>query len=250
MIRFFRTIRQKLIFDNKITKYLFYAMGEIILVVIGILIALAINNANDQKRKRHLEAEILSEVLENLQVDLQDHQQNFYFITKRIQSSKDLLQNLKVDSKFEDSINLDIWRIAINAPHLSSVSTGYDRFKTTDAEIISNDSIRIQISLIYENYYKWLDKLFSEMYITQTESLHDMVMENFIVKNSELNILIYEPKDFELLKSNSTFLTRLEAHMFLWQIIKARYEEYNLEIEKTIKTIEKELEHKKYKNSI
>ncbi|WP_321370681.1 hypothetical protein [uncultured Draconibacterium sp.] len=46
MIKFFRTIRFRLIGENKVKKYLFYALGEIILVVIGILIALAINNNN------------------------------------------------------------------------------------------------------------------------------------------------------------------------------------------------------------
>ncbi|MDX8341577.1 DUF6090 family protein [Draconibacterium sp. IB214405] len=46
MIKFFRTLRYRLIGENKVKKYLFYALGEIILVVIGILIALAINNNN------------------------------------------------------------------------------------------------------------------------------------------------------------------------------------------------------------
>ncbi len=49
MIRFFRKLRSKLLSENKFTKYLIYALGEIILVVVGILIALAINNGN-QKR--------------------------------------------------------------------------------------------------------------------------------------------------------------------------------------------------------
>ena len=47
MIKFFRKIRQKLLSENKFSKYLIYAIGEIILVVIGILIALQINNRND-----------------------------------------------------------------------------------------------------------------------------------------------------------------------------------------------------------
>ena len=47
MIKFFRKIRQKLISENKFSKYLIYAIGEIVLVVIGILIALQINNRND-----------------------------------------------------------------------------------------------------------------------------------------------------------------------------------------------------------
>ena len=49
MIKFFRKIRQKLLSDNNFSKYLIYAIGEIILVVIGILIALAINNMNQNR---------------------------------------------------------------------------------------------------------------------------------------------------------------------------------------------------------
>ena len=49
MIKFFRKIRQKTLTENKFSKYLLYAIGEIILVVIGILIALAINNINENR---------------------------------------------------------------------------------------------------------------------------------------------------------------------------------------------------------
>lgn len=52
MIKFFRKIRQRLLGENKFSKYLFYAIGEIILVVVGILIALQINNANDSKKEK------------------------------------------------------------------------------------------------------------------------------------------------------------------------------------------------------
>ena len=51
MIKFFRKIRRSLLLENKISKYLIYAIGEIILVVIGILIALNINNKNEQRIK-------------------------------------------------------------------------------------------------------------------------------------------------------------------------------------------------------
>jgi hypothetical protein len=50
MIRFFRKIRQKLLTENKFSKYVLYAIGEIVLVVIGILIALSINNWNEQHK--------------------------------------------------------------------------------------------------------------------------------------------------------------------------------------------------------
>lgn len=50
MIKFFRKVRHKLLTENKFSKYLLYAIGEIILVVIGILIALSINNKNQQNQ--------------------------------------------------------------------------------------------------------------------------------------------------------------------------------------------------------
>ncbi len=51
MINFFRKIRHKLADNNQFFKYSKYAIGEIVLVVIGILIALSINNWNEQKKK-------------------------------------------------------------------------------------------------------------------------------------------------------------------------------------------------------
>ena len=65
MIKFFRRIRQKLLSENKFSKYLIYAIGEIILVVIGILIALQVNNANEIRKARILEKQYLEQLLED-----------------------------------------------------------------------------------------------------------------------------------------------------------------------------------------
>jgi hypothetical protein len=59
MIKFFRKIRQSLLSEGKIGKYLKYAIGEIVLVVIGILIALQINNWNEQRKDSIKEQAIL-----------------------------------------------------------------------------------------------------------------------------------------------------------------------------------------------
>jgi len=66
MIKFFRHIRQRLLSENKFSKYLLYAIGEILLVVIGILIALSINNWNTNRNLRNLENELLHDIRENL----------------------------------------------------------------------------------------------------------------------------------------------------------------------------------------
>ena len=70
MIKFFRKIRQKLLSENKFSKYLLYAIGEIILVVIGILIALSINNWNENSKNERLETNYLSRISKDLENDL------------------------------------------------------------------------------------------------------------------------------------------------------------------------------------
>ena len=71
MIKFFRKLRQKLLAENKFSKYLLYAIGEIILVVIGILIALQINNANTYRKETQTLHGYLRSIKNNVESDKQ-----------------------------------------------------------------------------------------------------------------------------------------------------------------------------------
>ncbi|HEY9116777.1 MAG TPA: DUF6090 family protein, partial [Roseivirga sp.] len=70
MIKFFRTIRQRLLKENRISKYLLYAFGEIVLVVIGIMIALGINNANQKRLDEEALKGYLNSITQNVESDL------------------------------------------------------------------------------------------------------------------------------------------------------------------------------------
>ena len=72
MIKFFRKIRKKLADDNKPLKYARYAIGEIVLVVIGILIALSINNWNEDRVKKIALKEHLKNMIENLNQNIEN----------------------------------------------------------------------------------------------------------------------------------------------------------------------------------
>ena len=69
MIKFFRHIRQTLIMENKTSKYLKYAIGEIVLVVIGILIALQINNWNETRKDNKKEIYLLTQLQKEFKAD-------------------------------------------------------------------------------------------------------------------------------------------------------------------------------------
>jgi hypothetical protein len=72
MIKFFRYIRKQLLTENKFSKYLIYAIGEIILVIIGILLALQINNSNSERIEKKTFQSNLQFVIEDLEQDKTD----------------------------------------------------------------------------------------------------------------------------------------------------------------------------------
>ena len=92
MLRFFRKMRKALIYDSRFGRYFFYAIGEIVLVVIGILIALSINNWNENNKLIKLEKNLLEEVKIGLESDLER-------ISKSIKDHKKFInsQNIIID---------------------------------------------------------------------------------------------------------------------------------------------------------
>ena len=72
MIKFFRKIRHKLLSENKFSKYIIYAIGEIVLVVFGILIALQLNTAKEERNNSRIEIGYLNGILNNINQDVYD----------------------------------------------------------------------------------------------------------------------------------------------------------------------------------
>tara|TARA_R100000935_G_scaffold8302_7_gene17536 strand:+ start:165386 stop:166177 length:792 start_codon:yes stop_codon:yes gene_type:complete len=99
MIKFFQKIRQRLIAEGRFSKYLLYALGEIILVVIGILIALQINNYNEQRKARVTENIFYEDILLDLEKD--DEKLDYYkhFCSKRIEYLDTLLTYVRNPQK-------------------------------------------------------------------------------------------------------------------------------------------------------
>ena len=83
MIKFFRKIRLNLLSEGKTGKYLKYAVGEIVLVVFGILIALQINNANENRKTNGIKKEYYRQILVDLDKEIDNINtriNNFHFL--------------------------------------------------------------------------------------------------------------------------------------------------------------------------
>ena len=105
MIKFFRKIRQKLLTENNFSKYLIYAFGEIVLVVIGILIALSINNWNEGRKNDLKESLLIKNIIEDLSLDsvhmsqsLNELADQMYVIDDLIAKALDIEKILNYDS--------------------------------------------------------------------------------------------------------------------------------------------------------
>lgn len=158
MLRFFRTIRQRLLTENRVSKYLLYAVGEILLVVIGILIALQIGNWNAAVRERADEKELLMNLLDDLKAARAQSSEHIVTEEKLIE---DLILALDIhpegsktpESFFNDStITPILWDFESNIPIIKSYAEIKNTGKTS---LIRNRDLREK----FTNLETSLDKL-------------------------------------------------------------------------------------------
>tara|TARA_R110002074_G_scaffold62680_1_gene150315 strand:+ start:5514 stop:6254 length:741 start_codon:yes stop_codon:yes gene_type:complete len=154
MIKFFRKIRQKFLSENKLSKYLLYAFGEIVLVVIGILIALQVNKMSDQDTLLKKEIVYLKEIEKSLSFDLENEIIGAIDYTNKQNKMYNLYKSLV--SKYPDSISKDSiytlikkwvgppWQLEINM-------VVFDNLNSLGIDLISNHELRNEISQVYGN---------------------------------------------------------------------------------------------------
>jgi len=162
MIKFFRQIRQNLVTENKISKYLLYAIGEILLVVIGIMIALSIKNWNEEQNLKTQEIKILKELLVNLEADSADHAANAVWYINSSSAARIIVNTLEARSAWNDSMAVHYgWLYLKGQANLNT--SAYDNLKAIGFSIISNDSIRIGLTHLHSSYYDRLLKFEKEI---------------------------------------------------------------------------------------
>ena len=148
MIKFFRKIRQRLLSENKFSKYLIYAIGEIVLVMIGILLALQVNNWNNLRIEKSKEQAILK----NLQIDFKNNIDNLDLAYNRFkeayQASVMLLEIIKDDKDINPTEVEHLVNEIVNKPMSFDFITGSTNeiINTGSLHLIRDPALRKQIS--------------------------------------------------------------------------------------------------------
>lgn len=201
MIKFFRHIRQKLLSENKFSKYLLYAIGEIALVMIGILLALQVNNWNEESKEREVELGILRQIKKTLTEDLVYENEN-YAIKNAINSSDIIIEHLVNKLPYSDSLDIHFGNLSSYRLHMPNTSA-YDNLKSIGFGIIRNDSLREKYQKLYVINYRFSAFTRNNIDLKKAEKFNEFFFDNFIDIEWEKNAT---PIDYYALCENQKFI--------------------------------------------
>lgn len=152
MLKYFRTIRKKLMEQNIVRSYIFYAIGEIFLVVIGILIALQVNNWNEERKERNREAAYLERLTENITSDLEVSKLNIKFYQEVLEAGT-LSLSYATGNDVSGYSNWDILLAFFNASQIWPIiteSSTYEELKSSgELSLLKSIDLRDRLAFYY-----------------------------------------------------------------------------------------------------
>ena len=241
MIKFFRKIRQNLLMENKTGKYFKYAIGEIILVVIGILIALSINNWNENRKEKNQSIFYHQQLINDLQIVITSLESDINWakiVKTEINKATAILDTGNANATNLKTLDFAIgnyFRLNRQLPEITS----YEEMKSSgQLYLIYNKSLRNDIASYLRTHYNTTN-IFAEL---NTKVNHSEFLDPYVKfdENNTLRSNLYT-YDFLELSTNKLVVNTLSRYAFHWE---AKYSFANIlkeEAEELITKINKEL---------
>ncbi len=224
MIKFFRNIRQKLLSENKAGKYMAYAFGEIVLVVIGILIALQINNSNEQEKRVQKEVEVLHLFQEALQTDLK----KFQYVEARYARTKAsivrILDHLENDRPYHDSLPFDFFMSTTVYEQTSFTNGPFETLKSAGIELVTNTALQKKILEVYDDWDPWLEtteNIYVALVLEAGKDLYKTRFDQFWHGTEKDSVFtgVMHPVDYDGLKNDPeySYFLKTQMNMIYWR---------------------------------
>ena len=225
MLTFLRKIRQSLIVSGSVRKpatpagrYLLYAIGEIALVVIGILIALQINNWNERRKDRILEHETLQEIAENISLNIEVFEDYVSGLEYMNTPSDYVLDVLHGVIPYTDSLDLIINNAIYQRNNIEYSTVAYESLKNNNLNLIRNRKLKKEIVSLFEISYPNLTKVLEW---ENEEKVQDYMDHHFYPMSSETG-LIWKPYNIEVILKDDYFKSliakvKIQRDFYVWQ---------------------------------
>ena len=181
MLRIFITARQHLVREGHLGRYTGYALGEIVLIVIGILIALQIDEWADDRSERRFERKTLSQIRINLQTD---HEKLTEILRKRREAAQSIDNILAIEDPDNPDDNLNLWLSDVmQFDRFHSLSSAYEVLKSRGLDIVRNDALRTTLGIYYDSWAREIQQ-------------HNLDIENGFM-NRWIPIIIADVEEFD-----------------------------------------------------
>jgi len=225
--------------ENKTGTYFKYAIGEILLVVIGILIALQINTWNEAQKNKKLETYLLENLAENLE-------QNIDIINSRIrsinfyrQSGAVIISAIETKTPDQDSLENYFHFAFMNTSDLKLPETGYNMIENKGFEIIQNQTLKKEIIIFFEETQPRFQSNLTWGAVDKSDR-EKFIDEHFIQIGRD-NGLKYIPFDLNGLYANNYFIALIYKTDIQRQFFTSVMKEHVLESQQMLEIINAEL---------
>lgn len=236
-------MRKSLLMENKTSKYFKYAIGEIILVVIGILIALQINNWNEDRKEVQLEISILKDIKSDLKENINNLKEGIKQVDSSYFNNSKIISLYKQNTPYHDSLLV----------YFSNFSgywdpdftyAGFENLKSIGVNLISNAPLRRDIINIIEVEMDILDN--SDM--SRTNQIHTTMFlplaKKYLRRNLENDkeYLSYVPTDYDTMLQDDEFYNVCTEIAYRQSRSSIRFKKFNTKASALISKIDQEIE--------
>ena len=224
MLRFFSKLRHTLLGQGKLLRYLTYAVGEIILVVVGILIALQVNIWNQARKDRQSELLVLAEIRSDLKMDVDEFNRNMTHLKNQGLSTLRLLEIARDDLPYDESYGAYLFYSGL-FPRFTPKTAGYELLQSKGLDLVSDDELRRAITDLYKFGYPYIQAKERDLQGFQSVEVapasrkykglnvfsRDLIPED-IINRETISIGRFSPmRNFEAFKKDEDFLSILKA---------------------------------------
>lgn len=214
-----------------------YALGEVFFIFLGITLAIGFQNWNEHRKQAKLEKEVLNQLKVALNNDLGDVNANINTHVRAMNACQSVLQTLDASEPVDDEAMLESLIMAIDYTFLVSDVSTYEYLKSVGLHIVQNDSLRRQITKLYDVVYEGIYGIENNAEPIQQALLVDIKRyftgsPDFLVPTTDINAA----------KSDNELKFDLKNLEFSHQIMVRKYQQkVKPELEKLILMVDQEL---------